>query len=177
MKTIDLKNVKEADLVLKGKEKEAYLEFLEAGGFAEMKNNIFKELEHKQYIIAKEYKELSEYRHIKSALHTILYTGWNTNSEKNPSLGDYVELFWSNRGSGTIDDTSVEYYTIIFKEFLAYLTERKKKDSLEEEFKEHYKLLNANMYNEKELVKMEYKIKLKTYKDKVRKSFWRKILK
>lgn len=168
-------SVKEADLILKGKEKEAYLEFLESGGFAHMRANLIEQTERndKHYkeldeTYEKAYSRLKEYEVIYEVINKLDWPGYDHDNGK-----------WHDTISelcGLEDHIKTNYhlgYTKVFENLYKYLKVKKKGMTLEEKFNKQYKLLHENLAEDKRLMKIEYKQKLVRWQS----TFWRRVFK
>lgn len=189
-------SVKNADIVLKGEEKEAYLQFVEEGGYAEMRKNIFKDLEKekgelweeqhklskKEMNIREKMEKLELYSIIRNAIEKMKAPNedeldgevlrFNYNFIRGISTTLRLDKKWSYNNRGEI----IKYYNELFFEFNEYLLNKKALSEVEKEFDEHYKLLHKNLAKDKLLTEIEYNNKLKKYKNKVRKSFLRRFV-
>ena len=188
MTEIHLKNIKDTDLLLKGKEKDAYLEFLEVGGYKKMREDALREIEYEKREIEDKLYELWEMKLIKGIIEESSYD--RKKEEWKMSILDLIlnNLRDVNERGETVewhDDSSAKRIV----EELRYSSGKNKeagyrivfdhlRKGLEKYnyFNKEYDLLHKNIKEDKELARLEYFRKLSRYKIRVRKSITRKIL-
>ena len=165
-------SITNADLILKGSEKEAYLQFVESGGFVKMREDILLKIEDDKYYLRLERTRLErlqkESKHIEVIREAIFQFdclqdenhNWQIELSKLCGLENILER----------QDYTAENVRKILQSLYDYLKEKNKFDA-------HYELLHSNLKDEKILFKMELINRLRAYKSRVRNRFIRKIFK
>lgn len=158
-------SVENADIILKRKEKDAYLEFLEHGGYAKMRDLEMAKLEDKRRVIEHEAMQIKPFEIIRDAY------------QKVSKMDEYRMCFHKAKKIDSIffrmqgkEITDYLEAINIFKKLGDYLNDKESLDN-------HMFKINTKLKIKKEQIETEYKNKLEKYKQKVRKSFWRKVFK